>query len=263
MASKEISFRKDAWENIIQGVTTLSKAVKVTLGPKGRHVMINKSFGAPTVTKDGVTVAKEIELKDKFQNLGAQIVKEAASKTAEEAGDGTTTATVLAEAIFKEGAKIVSAGANPVDIQRGIKLGEKAVRSAIREMSIGLDSENQAMVEMVATISANNDKKIGSILAKAFHEVSADGVISIEEGKGLETDMNHQSGYIFDRGYISPHFITNSQKMLVELEDCNILFFEKKISNMNDILPIVEQIYEKGEALLIIAEDIEGDARNL
>jgi chaperonin GroEL len=263
MPSKDIHFREEAWVDVIQGVTTLAKTVKVTLGPKGRNVVINRSFGAPIVTKDGVTVAKEIELKHVFQNIGAQMVKEVASKTSDVAGDGTTTATVLAEAIFKYGAKLVAAGTNPMDLKRGIDAAVKTIVAALKDLSQPIQDQDEDSIAKVGTISANGDTEIGNILATAIRKIGKDGIITVEEGKGLETELELVEGMQFDRGYISPYFVTNTDKMEAVLEDCYILIHEKKISNMNDFLPIMEKVYEKGKALLLIAEDIEGEARNL
>ena len=265
MPAKQINFREEAWGEMIEGVSTLAKAVKVTLGPKGRNVMINKSFGAPVVTKDGVTVAKEIELKGKFPNIGAQMVKEAASKTSDVAGDGTTTATVLAEAIFKHGAKLVTAGSNPMELKVGIDKAVSLVREIIQQnaRSIDIEDNGDQLLAMVGTISANGDQDIGNKLAEGIRKIGKDGIITVEEGKGLETELEFVEGMQFDRGYISPHFITNPDKMEAELNDCFILVHEKKISSIKDLLPIIERIYEKGQSLLILAEDVEGEARNL
>src|SRR6187401_2661574 len=242
-----------------KGVDILSNAVKVTLGPKGRNVVLEKKFGAPSITKDGVTVAKEIELEDGVENMGAQMVKEVASKTSDIAGDGTTTATVLAQAIITEGLKNVAAGANPMDLKRGIDKAVKVVVESLRAQSQTVGNDNQK-VEQVATISANNDENIGKLIAQAMEKVSKDGVITIEEAKGIETTVDVVEGMQFDRGYISPYFVTNSEKMQAELENPYILIYDKKISNMKDILHILEKVAQGGRPLLIIAEDLEGEA---
>merc|ERR1712072_1049966 len=263
MPSKDIHFREEAWVDVIQGVTTLAKTVKVTLGPRGRNVVINKSFGAPIVTKDGVTVAKEIELKHRFQNIGAQMVKEVASKTSDVAGDGTTTATVLAEAIFKHGAKLVAAGTNPMDLKRGIDIAVKHVIKNLQEISQPIQESDENSIAKVGTISANGDEEIGNILATAIRKIGKDGIITVEEGKGLETELKLVEGMQFDRGYVSPYFVTDPDKMEAVLEDCYILVHEKKVSNMHDFLPILEKVHEKSKAFLLIAEDIEGEVRNI
>ncbi|HDI83084.1 MAG TPA: chaperonin GroEL, partial [candidate division WOR-3 bacterium] len=258
MAAKDIKYAEEARRLILEGVTKLASAVKVTLGPKGRNVAIEKKWGAPTVTKDGVTVAKEIELKDPFENMGAQMVREVASKTSDVAGDGTTTATVLAEAIFKEGMKNVTAGANAMALKRGI---EKAVDEVVEFLkSISDEVKDKKEIEQIATISANNDKEIGEIIAEAMDKVGKDGVITAEEGKGLKTELELVEGMQFDRGYISPYFVTNPDKMEVELDDVYILIHDKKISSMRDLLPLLEKIAQMGKPLLIIAEDVEGEA---
>jgi len=258
MAAKDIKYSEEARKQILTGVEKLAAAVKVTLGPKGRNVMIEKKWGAPTVTKDGVTVAKEIELKDPFENMGAQMVREVASKTSDVAGDGTTTATVLAEAIFKEGMKNVTAGANAMALKRGI---EKAVDEVVEYLrSISEEVTDKKEIEQVATISANNDAEIGQIIAEAMDKVGKDGVITAEEGKGLKTELELVEGMQFDRGYISPYFITNPDKMTCELEDVYILIHDKKISSLKDLLPLLEKIAQMGKPLLIIAEDVEGEA---
>ncbi len=258
MAAKDIKYSSEARKAILEGVTKLASAVKVTLGPKGRNVAIEKKWGAPTVTKDGVTVAKEIELKDPFENMGAQMVREVASKTSDVAGDGTTTATVLAEAIFKEGMKNVTAGANAMALKRGI---DKAVDEVVEYLkSISSEVSDKKEIEQVACISANNDREIGKILADAMEKVGKDGVITAEEGKGLKTELELVEGMQFDRGYISPYFITNPDKMTVELEDVYILIHDKKISAIKEILPLLEKISQMGKPLLIIAEDVEGEA---
>ena len=258
MGAKLIKYDEDARNSILKGVNTLADAVKITLGPKGRNVIISRSYGAPTVTKDGVTVAKEIELEDKFENMGAQMVKEVASKTSDVAGDGTTTATILAQAIFREGAKSVAAGSNPMDVKRGIDKAVDVVVTELKKMS--KPTKDAKEIAQVGTISANNDEAIGKIIADAMEKVGKEGVITVEEAKGLETELEIVEGMQFDRGYLSPYFVTNAEKMEVELEDCLILINEKKISNMKDLLPILEQIAKMGKPLLIISEDIEGEA---
>ncbi len=258
MGAKIIKYDEEARKLILNGVNTLADAVKVTLGPKGRNVIIDRSYGAPNITKDGVTVAKEIELEDKFENMGAQMVKEVASKTSDVAGDGTTTATILAQAIFREGAKSVAAGSNPMDLKRGIDKAVEAVVGELRKLS--KPTKDAKEIAQVGTISANNDETIGSIIAEAMEKVGKEGVITVEEAKGLDTELDIVEGMQFDRGYLSPYFVTNAEKMQVELEDCFILINEKKISNMKDLLPILEQIAKMGRPLLIIAEDIEGEA---
>ncbi len=258
MGAKILQYDEEARKSILKGVNTLADAVKVTLGPKGRNVILDKSYGAPTVTKDGVTVAKEIELEDKFENMGAQMVKEVASKTSDVAGDGTTTATLLAQAIYREGAKSVAAGSNPMDIKRGI---EKAVAVVVKELAkLSKPTKDQKEIAQVGTISANNDEAIGAIIAEAMGKVGKEGVITVEEAKGLETELEIVEGMQFDRGYVSPYFVTNAEKMEVNLDDCFILINEKKISSMKDLLPILEQIAKMGRPLLIIAEDIEGES---
>jgi len=256
--AKEIKYNSKAREAMLKGVKTLADAVVVTLGPKGRNVVIDKSWGSPTVTKDGVTVAKEIELEDKFENMGAQMVKEVASKTSDMAGDGTTTATLLARAIYEEGQKLVAAGNNPMAIKRGI---DKAVEVAVKELSsISKPTKDQREIAQVGTISANNDPTIGNIIAEAMDKVGKEGVITVEEAKGMDTTLDVVEGMQFDRGYISPYFVTDSEKMLVSLENPYILINEKKISTMKDLLPVLEQIAKMGRPLMIIAEDIEGEA---
>ncbi|RKZ21938.1 chaperonin GroEL [bacterium] len=258
MAAKDIKYAEEARKKVLEGVEKLAAAVKVTLGPKGRNVMIEKKWGAPTVTKDGVTVAKEIEFKDPFENMGAQMVREVASKTSDVAGDGTTTATVLAEAIFREGMKNVVAGANPMALKRGI---EKAVDVVVEELrKLSKETRERKEIQQVATISANNDEKIGEMIAEAMEKVGKDGVITAEEGKGLELELEVVEGMQFDRGYISPYFITNPEKMEVELEDPYILIHDKKISSLRDLLPLLERIAQSGKPLLVIAEDVEGEA---
>ena len=258
MAAKDIRFNEEARRAILRGVEALSKAVKVTLGPSGRNVVLEKKWGSPTITKDGVTVAKEIELKDPFENLGAQLVKEVASKTSDVAGDGTTTATVLAEAIFREGLKQVTAGANPMEVKRGI---DKAVEAVINELkSLSKEVKDRKEISQVAAISANNDAEIGEKIAEAMDKVGKDGVITVEEAKGIETYVEVVEGMQFDRGYISPYFVTNPEKMEAVLEDPYILIHDKKISSIRDILPVLEKVAQQGKPLLIIAEDVEGEA---
>ena len=258
MAAKEILFDVRAREAILKGVNTLADAVRVTLGPKGRIVVIEKSFGSPTITKDGVTVAKEIELENKFENMGAQMVKEVASKTSDVAGDGTTTATVLAQAIFREGAKLVAAGNNPMEIKRGI---DKAVEAVVAELKkLSKSTKDPKEIAQVGTISANGDATIGDIISKAMDKVGKEGVITVEEAKGLETTLEVVEGMQFDRGYLSPYFVTDPERMEVVLEDPYILIHEKKISSMKDLLPLLEQVARSGKPLLIIAEEVEGEA---
>ena len=256
--AKQIKFDMKARESMLAGVKALADAVVVTLGPKGRNVVIDKSWGSPTVTKDGVTVAKEIELEDKFENMGAQMVKEVASKTSDMAGDGTTTATVLARAIYEEGQKLVAAGNNPMAIKRGI---DKAVEVAVKELhELSKPTKDQREIAQVGTISANNDSTIGNIIAEAMNKVGKEGVITVEEAKSMETTLDVVEGMQFDRGYLSPYFVTDSEKMVVSLEDPYILINEKKISSMKDLLPILEQVAKMGKPLLIVAEDVDGEA---
>jgi len=258
MSAKQVLFDVKAREKLQKGMDQLARAVKVTLGPKGRNVVIEKSFGAPTITKDGVTVAKEIELEDKFENMGAQMVKEVASKTSDVAGDGTTTATVLAQAIFNEGIKLVAAGRNPMAIKRGV---EKAVESVVKELeNITKPTRDQKEIAQVGTISANSDPTIGNIIAEAMNKVGKEGVITVEEAKGLETTLDVVEGMQFDRGYLSPYFVTDAEKMVSEMDDPMILICEKKISAMKDLLPVLEQVAKMSKPLVIIAEDIEGEA---
>ena len=258
MAAKEIQFRTEARANILSGVNALANAVKVTLGPKGRNVVIQKSFGAPLSTKDGVTVAKEIELKDKFQNMGAQMVKEVASRTNDVAGDGTTTATVLAQSIYQHGTKLVAAGANPMDLKRGI---DTAVAVITEELAkIAVPAKDPKSIAQVGTISANSDEEVGALLARAMEKIGLEGVITVEEAKGLETDLEIVEGMQFDRGYLSPYFVTDNERMEAVLEDCYVLIHEKKISNMKDLLPVLEKVHETGKPLLIVAEDVDGEA---
>jgi len=258
MASKEILFGAEARAKICEGVDIIANAVKVTLGPKGRNVVIEKSFGAPRITKDGVTVAKEIELSDRFQNMGAQMIKEVASKTNDVAGDGTTTSTVLAQAIVKEGSKAVAAGINPMDLKRGLDLAVEAVLKELTKMSKKVS--NQEEIAQVATISANGDFEIGSKIAEAVKKVGPDSPITVEEAKGLEFEVNVVEGMNFDRGYLSPYFATNAEKMTVELENAFILLFEKKLSNLQQMVPLLEAVVQSGRPLLIVAEDVEGEA---
>jgi len=258
MAAKQLIYSTEARSKLLEGVEKLAKAVKTTLGPKGRNVVIEQSFGAPTITKDGVTVAKEIELKDPYENMGAQLVKEVASKTADVAGDGTTTATVLAEAIIREGHKNIVAGANPMEVKRGL---DKALDAVIKKIEdIAKEVKTKDEIAQVATISANNDKEIGDLIADAMDKVGKDGVITVEEAKSTETTLEVVEGMQFDRGYISPYFVTNQESMEVELEEPFILIYDKKISAMKDLLPILEKVVQQGKPLLIIAEDVEGEA---
>ncbi len=256
--AKEITFSSDARDKLKRGVDKLANAVKVTLGPKGRNVIIDKKFGAPTVTKDGVSVAKEIELEDPIENMGAQLVKEVASKTADDAGDGTTTATVLTQAIFQAGIKNVAAGANPMDLKRGIDKAVIEVVKNLRAQSKTINSDKE--ISQVATISANNDSEIGNMIAEAMQKVGKDGVITVEEAKGTETEVKTVEGMQFDRGYLSPYFVTNTEKMEAELDNPYILIYDKKISNMKELLPILEATAQTGKPLLIICEDVEGEA---
>ncbi len=256
--AKEIKYDMKAREALLNGIATLADAVVVTLGPKGRNVILEKSWGSPTVTKDGVTVAKEIELEDKFENMGAQMVKEVASKTSDMAGDGTTTATILARSIYEEGQKLVAAGNNPMAIKRGV---DKAIEVAVKELHrISKPTKDQREIAQVGTISANNDETIGNIIAEAMNKVGKEGVITVEEAKAMETSLEVVEGMQFDRGYLSPYFVTDAEKMIVSLEDPYILINEKKISSMKDLLPILEQIAKMGKPLVIIAEDVEGEA---
>ncbi|MBU6154007.1 MAG: chaperonin GroEL [Bdellovibrionales bacterium] len=258
MSAKELKFSQEARNSILNGVNILADAVKVTLGPKGRNVVIEKSFGAPNITKDGVTVAKEIELSDKFENMGAQMVREVASKTNDDAGDGTTTATVLAQAIFREGAKIVAAGLNPMDVKRGI---DKAVEAVITELKkLAKPIKDQKEIAQVGTISANNDPTIGNIIAQAMEKVGKEGVITVEESKTSETTLDVVEGMQFDRGYLSPYFVTNPDKMEAILDNPYILIYDKKISSMKDLLPTLEKVVQRSKPLMIIAEEVEGEA---
>ena len=258
MAAKDVKFSQDARDRMLRGVDILAEAVKVTLGPKGRNVVLEKSFGAPRVTKDGVTVAKEIELEDKFENMGAQMVKEVASKTSDVAGDGTTTATVLAQAIVKEGAKAVAAGANPMDLKRGI---DQAVHAIVEQLkSKSKKVTNNEEIAQVGTVSANGDTEIGKMIAEAMDKVGKEGVITVEEAKSMETELDVVEGMQFDRGYISPYFITNAEKMVAELEEPYILIHEKKLASLQPLLPLLEAVVQTGKPLLIIAEEVEGEA---
>jgi chaperonin GroEL len=256
--AKNIYFDTDAREQLKRGVDALANAVKVTLGPKGRNVILDKKFGAPTITKDGVTVAKDIELKDPIENMGAQLVKEVASKTADSAGDGTTTATVLAQAIFNAGIKNVAAGANPMDLKRGIDKAVIAIVGELKKQSKKISSSQE--IAQVATISANNDKEIGKMIADAMDKVGKDGVITVEEAKGTETEVKTVEGMQFDRGYLSPYFVTNTDKMEVDLEHAYILLYDKKVSSMKELLPVLEQVAQTGKPLVIVAEDVDGEA---
>ena len=258
MTAKEVKFSQDARDKMLRGIETLAHAVRVTLGPKGRNVVLDKSFGAPRVTKDGVTVAKEIELEDRFENMGALLVREVASKTSELAGDGTTTATVLAHAIVREGAKAVAAGANPMDLKRGIDIAVNRVVDELRAKAKTITSN--AEIAQVGTVSANGDSEIGQMIAQAMQKVGNEGVITVEEAKSLTTELNVVEGIQFDRGYISPYFVTNAEKMLVELDDPYILIYEKKLSSLQPMLPLLESVVQSGRPLLIIAEDVEGEA---
>src|SRR5213594_1770923 len=255
--AKQLLYSDAARAAILKGVNQLADAVKATLGPKGRNAILDKKFGAPTITKDGVTVAKEIELKNPYENMGAQLVREVASKTSEVAGDGTTTATVLAQAIFREGVKAVTAGANPMDLKRGI---EKAVERVVEEIKKLSKPVSGKAIAQVGTISANNDETIGEIIAQAMEKVGKDGVITVEEAKGLETSLEIVEGMQFDRGYLSPYFVTDAERMECVLENPYILIHEKKISNMRDLLPLLEQVAKSGRPIVIIAEDVEGEA---
>ena len=258
MSAKEIQYGQDARERLLRGVDQLARAVRVTLGPRGRNVMIEKSWGAPTITKDGVTVAKEIDLADPFENLGAQMVREVASKTSDVAGDGTTTATVLAQAIFREGAKLVAAGMNAMDLKRGI---DKAVAVLVESLAKQTKkTRSSEEIAQVGTISANGDETIGQLLAEAMEKVGKEGVITVEEAKGIETTLDVVEGMQIDRGYLSPYFVTDTQAMEVVLEDALVLLHEKKISSMKDLLPLLEQVAQSAQPLLIVSEDLEGDA---
>jgi len=258
MAAKEVKFSTDARNRMIRGIDVLADAVKTTLGPKGRNVVLDKSFGAPRITKDGVTVAKEIELEDKFENMGAQMVKEVASRTNDTAGDGTTTATILAQSIVHEGLKSVAAGMNPMDLKRGIDTAVEKIVSEIGKMSRPVKDSDE--VAQVGTISANGESAIGNQIADAMQKVGNEGVITVEENKGLETETEVVEGMQFDRGYLSPYFITNADKMIADLEECLILLHEKKLSSLQPMVPLLETVIQSGKPLLIIAEDVEGEA---
>jgi chaperonin GroEL len=258
MAAKEVKFHSDARERMLRGVDILANAVKVTLGPKGRNVVLDKSFGAPRITKDGVTVAKEIELADKFENMGAQMVREVASKTSEQAGDGTTTATLLAQAIVREGTKAVAAGLNPMDLKRGIDLAVESVVGDLKKRSKQVSTNEE--IAQVGTISANGERDIGEMIAKAMQKVGNEGVITVEEAKSLETELDVVEGMQFDRGYLSPYFVTNAEKMIAELENPYLLIHEKKLSGLQAMLPLLEAVVQSGRPLLIVAEDVEGEA---
>jgi len=258
MAAKEVKFHSDARERMLRGVDILANAVKVTLGPKGRNVVLDKSFGAPRITKDGVTVAKEIELADKFENMGAQMVREVASKTNDQAGDGTTTATVLAQAIVREGAKAVAAGMNPMDLKRGVDLAVEAVVADLKARSKKISTNEE--IAQVGTISANGERDVGEMIARAMQKVGNEGVITVEEAKSLETELDVVEGMQFDRGYLSPYFVTNAEKMIAELENPYILIHEKKLSGLQAMLPVLESVVQSGRPLLIVAEDVEGEA---
>src|ERR671913_178336 len=258
MAAKDVRFGANARERMLRGVDTLADSVKVTLGPKGRNVVLDKSFGAPRITKDGVTVAKEIELEDKFENMGAQMVREVASKSSDFAGDGTTTATVLAQAIIREGSKSVAAGSNPMDLKRGVDLAVAAVVAELKGKAKKVTSNDE--IAQVGTISANGDREIGKMIAEAMKKVGNEGVITVEEAKSLDTELDVVEGMQFDRGYLSPYFITNADKMIAELDSPYILLFEKKLSGLQAMLPVLEAVVQSGKPLLIVAEDVEGEA---
>jgi chaperonin GroEL len=258
MAAKDIRFGEDARARMVKGVNILANAVKATLGPKGRNVVLDKSYGAPTITKDGVSVAKEIELADKFENMGAQMLKEVASKTSDNAGDGTTTATVLAQAMIREGMKAVAAGMNPMDLKRGM---DKAVLAATEELKkLSKPCATSKEIAQVGSISANSDYNIGELIAKAMDKVGKEGVITVEEGSGLDNELDVVEGMQFDRGYLSPYFVNNQQSMSAELEDPFILLYDKKVSNVRDLLPVLEAVAKAGKPLLIVAEEVEGEA---
>src|SRR5687767_13208331 len=258
MSAKEVKFSVDARDSMLRGIDTLAHAVRVTLGPKGRNVLLDKSYGAPRITKDGVTVAKEVELDDKFENMGAQMVREVASKTNDTAGDGTTTATVLAHAIVREGAKSVAAGMNPMDLKRGIQKAVETVVADLKRRSKKVKSNDE--IRQIGTISANGDSEVGKMIAKAMAKVGNEGVITVEEAKSLETELDVVEGMQFDRGYISPYFVTNADKMRVEMDDAYILINEKKLSSLNELLPLLEAVVQTGKPLVIVAEDVEGEA---
>src|SRR6478752_5380978 len=258
MAAKDVRFSSDARDRLLRGVDILANAVRVTLGPKGRNVVLEKAYGAPRITKDGVTVAKEIELADKFENMGAQMVREVASKTSDQAGDGTTTATVLAQAIVREGAKAVAAGLNPMDLKRGVDIAVEAVVNDIKARSKKVSTNEE--IAQVGTISANGEREIGEMIARAMQKVGNEGVITVEEAKSLETELDVVEGMQFDRGYLSPYFVTNAEKMIAELENPYILIHEKKLSGLQAMLPVLELVVQSGRPLLIVAEDVEGEA---
>src|SRR5713101_2267256 len=258
MAAKEVRFQTDARDRMLRGIDILAHAVRVTLGPKGRNVVLDKSYGAPRITKDGVTVAKEIELADKFENMGAQMIREVAQKTSDQAGDGTTTATVLAHAIVREGVKAVAAGLNPMDLRRGIEKAVEVVVEDLKKRSKKVSTNEE--IAQVATISANGDKEVGEMLSKAMQKVGNEGVITVEEAKSLDTELDVVEGMQFDRGYLSPYFITNADKMIAELDSPYILLFEKKLSGLQAMLPVLEAVVQSGKPLLIVAEDVEGEA---
>src|SRR5499425_1950712 len=258
MSAKEVKFGIEARDRIMKGVDILNNAVRVTLGPKGRNVVLDKSFGAPRMTKDGVTVAKEIELEDKFENMGAQMLREVASKTSDIAGDGTTTATVLAQAIVKEGAKAVAAGANPMDLKRGVDQAVQAVVNQLKAKSKKVTSNEE--IAQVGTVSANGDPEVGKMIAEAMDKVGKEGVITVEEAKSLDTELNVVEGMQFDRGYVSPYFVTDPDKMEAVIEDAYILINEKKLSSLNELLPLLEAVVQTGKPLVIIAEEVEGEA---
>src|SRR5512138_887640 len=258
MAAKDVVFGADARHRMVEGVNILANAVKVTLGPKGRNVVLERSFGAPTVTKDGVSVAKEIELKDKLQNMGAQMVKEVASKTSDNAGDGTTTATVLAQSIYREGSKLVAAGHNPMELKRGIDTAVHAIIESLKKLST--PTKGKEDIAQVGTISANGDTEIGEMIAEAMKKVGKEGVITVEEAKTMNSELDVVEGMQFDRGYLSPYFVTDTERMEVVLNDAYVLIHEKKISNMKELLPVLEQVAKQGKPLLIIAEDVDGEA---
>ena len=260
MGAKQLLFEDEGRRKILRGVEQLSRAVKVTLGPRGRNVVLDKKFGSPTVTKDGVSVAKEIELEDPFENMGAQMVKEVAEKTSDIAGDGTTTATVLAESIYREGLKNVTAGANPMALKRGIELAVERIVAKIEKIAKKVDLKNSKEVEQVATVAANNDNVIGKKIAEAFEAVGKEGVITVEESKTIFTELKIVEGMQFDQGYLSPYFSTDMEKMICELEDPFILLYEKKISSIKDILPVLEKVAKAGRPLLILCEEVEGEA---
>src|SRR5574339_65192 len=258
MSAKDVRFHESARHKMVAGVNILADAVKVTLGPKGRNVVLDRSYGAPTITKDGVSVAKEIELKDKFENMGAQMIKEVASKTSDVAGDGTTTATVLAQSIYNEGAKLVAAGANPMDLKRGIEAAVEAVIGELKKQST--ETKGKKDIAQVGTISANGDTTIGEMIAEAMEKVGKEGVITVEEAKTLSSELDVVEGMQFDRGYLSPYFVTDGERMTATLNDAYILAHEKKISSMKDLLPVLEQVAKSGKPLVIIAEDVDGEA---